>query len=105
MSLLLNILKAVGIVLGAYFLLFAGIWAMVWCRFHTAHLSDFGWKVSPEGDWRETLLVFAVLPFLLALGAFYLPPRGRMYAAIGALLLIAGILIHVGIQIANIPRD
>ncbi len=103
-NLLRNILKAVGIVIGAYVLLFAGIWVMVRWHFRTADISDFGVKASSEDLWL-TLLVSAVLPFLLALGALYLPPRGRMYAALGALLLLVGILIHVGIQIASIPRD
>lgn len=104
MNLLLNILKALAIVLGVYSVLFASVCAMTWYREGRWWLSGIGWRISVE-DWSMFLLFFVVLPFLLALGALYLPAEGRKYAAIAALLLILSILVWIGIQIASPPSE
>lgn len=106
MNLFLNLLKAVGIVLGAYLLLFAGVWTMLVLRFDIVTLTDFG--VTDAGAARISLagaiLLLFVLPVLAAWRALYLPPKGRIFAAVGALSLLLGILIWIGIQIANVPH-
>lgn len=107
MTPLLNLLKALGIVLGAYLLLFAGIWAILCLRYGTIRLSDIGLKETDptQISLAGVILILVVLPVLMTFRALYLPPRGRLYAAIGTLLLILGAWICIGIQISNLPSS
>jgi hypothetical protein len=116
MSQLVNLLKALGIALGAYLLLVAGVlvalYAAQWLSGYGSHshirLDDFGMRdlhgsyPEPETDVVSVAvtafpLVFFCLFFLPAFGALHLPPKGRRYAATGALSLIAGIVLWVGV--------
>ncbi len=112
MNLLLNLLKAFGIVIGAYLLLYAGLQvvvAIVGCYLKWRFGDDgellFGGVGCPD---LKGIAITASL-VLLAFGALYLPPKGRLYAAIGALSLILGLLIFCGfyfaILISNTPHD
>lgn len=107
MNLLLNVLKAIGIALGWYLLLFAGLWVMLTLRFGRHWLVDFGLKDMPasQASFTESLLGigFYVMPFFLSLVALYLPPQGRIYVAVAALLLMLAIWVWFGIQIFNGP--
>src|SRR5687768_9641484 len=108
MNPLLNVLKAIGIALGWYLLLFAGCWVILTVRFGKHWLADFGLKDMPPEQQELSfgvLLVLAlpVLPFFLAFAALYLPPQGRMYAAIGALSVLVVLWIWFGVKLFNAP--
>jgi hypothetical protein len=107
-NLLINVVKAFGLVFGAYLLLLVGFWLILcWESGRIVRISDFGWKVEGPGHIRDALLglfLFLLLPFAIALGALYLPSEGRTYVAVGALFLILGIWIWFADQIGDVHR-
>ncbi len=98
MKLLFNILKAFCIALGAFLLLIVGTGAMLLLRYGASIFSNTCINVNPIG-----ILVIFLFFFFLAFGVLYLPPKGQMYAAIGALSLLLSALIWIGIQTFNAP--
>ena len=117
MNLLLNLLKAFGIALGWYLVLFSGIWAMLSIHLgEVVRFRDLGLKDMPPSEGALftdyaiflpgvfLMLLLLASPFFVALYALYLPPQDRFYVAIGALSLIVAIWTYVGIQLFNAPR-
>lgn len=93
MKLLINLLKAFCIVIGAYLLFFLGLGTIMSIRQGHVSIEYFVYGPSdammlPNG-W---LCILFGVPFVLAFGALYLPPKGRMFATVGGLSLIFGLL-------------
>jgi hypothetical protein len=102
MSLLVNVLLALGIVIGAYLLLFVCVWAVMARRFGAGWIAEVG--VTWHGSPVAAALLYLLVPFALALGALSLPPVGRLWAAAGGGLLLLSLLACVAARIARIPR-
>jgi hypothetical protein len=95
MSLFFNLCKALGIVIIAHVLFYVGMWVMIDIFPDIRDIGFFGPIGNAfyiEGEFGP----FLIIPVLLASGALCLPPKGRWYAAIGALLLILGAVIWYG---------
>lgn len=106
MNLLLNLLKAFGIVVCAYLLLFAGTLAIWTIHIGTKDVGSTDTLIAGPGEISIIgSILILVLPVLAILGALYLPPKGRMYATIAGLSLLLGILICVGIQVSKFSPD
>lgn len=100
MNLLLNLLKAFCIVVGAHLLLYAGLRLMTYildCYLNWRSGDSEGVVLLGGMSFGPCSLAYFATVGLLTFGALYLPPKGRMYAAIGALLLILGVLVVCGI--------
>src|SRR4051812_43218075 len=95
MNHLLNLLKAFGIVIGWYCLLFTGIRAMLYlCGIAV-------WPADGPVVFIVPLILISLFLVTLTFGALYLPPQGRLYAAMAMLLLTLAIWISIGINIFN----
>lgn len=91
MNFLVNVAFALGSVLGAYLLLFVGVWAMMARRFGAGYMADIG--AARHASPVAAALLYLVLPGAVVLGALlYLPPAGRLRAAAGGGLVLASLL-------------